>query len=588
MEQNRLLHDDSGGDPEPMTTVLQEPGPGTVMLAGDWHGNTGWATSLIASAGIRDIPVVLQLGDFGYWVPGRRTDTYLDAIETACVRHGVTVLWVDGNHECVDHTTRLVTQRGFVAIEALRPGDEVMSLSDDGETLWERPTAIVRKHFTGTLHGIESRRTSMRVTPGHRVVGLALRSPEWVEYAGDDFENHSFKLVNSGINRAPDHPDVSDDDLRLMAWCLTDSSRKPVTRAWPFHQRESAAGRITELLDRLSIPYTRSVRHRHVDEICGRKVQSTQPEVTVSVPARESRDIPWSHTELDPVVWKLSRRQVGVLLEELVFCDGSIATSGKTAQVLYTSMNDRWSDQLQVLLVSNGYRVKRTVFRGTDVRLNICESTSVQVTAKHRAAATSFVTEKYDGEVWCVAMPSGRFFAERNGTVFLTGNCFASLYELPIDPTTGLRPIRPHIFHLARGLRWRWHGKTWMALGGAHSVDRPMRKSGVSWWPQERLTEADVARAIRGGPVDVIVAHDAPDGYEIPGLPGGFPPAELYQADLHRKLVGEVVDATRPAVFYHGHYHVRYTAQRGETRVIGLAADGGSFVKSAMLLDLTA
>ncbi|MEN4465452.1 metallophosphoesterase [Mycolicibacterium fortuitum] len=247
------------------TTVLHEPGPGAVMLAGDWHGNTGWATSLILSAGVRGIPVLLQLGDFGFWVPGRRTDDYLDEIETACARHGVTVLWVDGNHECFD-----------------------------------------------------------------------------------------------------------------------------------------------------------------------------------------------------------------------------------------------------------------------------------------------------------------------------------ALYDLPVDPATGLRPIRPHIFHLPRGLRWRWHGKTWMALGGAHSVDRPGRKPGVSWWPQERLTREEVDLAIAGGSVDVIVAHDAPDGYEIPGLPGGFPQAELYQADLHRQLVGEVVDATEPSVLYHGHYHVSYTAQRGATRIVGLADDGRSFTRSIMILDLTA
>ncbi|WP_301123570.1 hypothetical protein [Mycolicibacterium fortuitum] len=85
-----------------MTTVLQEPGPGTVMIAGDWHGNTGWATALIISAGVRGIKVVVQLGDFGFWTPGRRSDDYLDGIETACARHGVTVLWLDGNHECFD------------------------------------------------------------------------------------------------------------------------------------------------------------------------------------------------------------------------------------------------------------------------------------------------------------------------------------------------------------------------------------------------------------------------------------------------------------------------------------------------------
>lgn len=248
-----------------ITTVLQEPGPGTVMLAGDWQGNTGWATSLIISAGVRDIKVVVQLGDFGLGSPGRRGDDYLDEIETACARHGVTVLWVDGNHECFD-----------------------------------------------------------------------------------------------------------------------------------------------------------------------------------------------------------------------------------------------------------------------------------------------------------------------------------ALYELPIDPETGLRQIRPRIFHLPRGLRWRWHGKTWMALGGAHSVDRLHRIPGVSWWPQERLTREEADLAIAGGPVDVIVSHDAPDGYEIPGLPGGLASAELYLAALHRQLIGEVVDATEPAELYHGHYHIRYTAQRGPTRIVGLADHRSNFVKSAMILDLTA
>jgi hypothetical protein len=95
-----------------------------------------------------------------------------------------------------------------------------------------------------------------------------------------------------------------------------------------------------------------------------------------------------------------------------------------------------------------------------------------------------------------------------------------------------------------------------------------------------------VARAITPGPVDVIVAHDAPSGVEIPGLGGGWPPAELYVADLHRQKVSEVVDVTRPTLYFHGHYHVRYEAQRGGTRVIGLADDGGRFTENVMVLDL--
>ncbi len=44
--------------------------------------------------------VVIQLGDFGFWVPGEGTEMHLDRINDACAELGVVLLWVDGNHEC--------------------------------------------------------------------------------------------------------------------------------------------------------------------------------------------------------------------------------------------------------------------------------------------------------------------------------------------------------------------------------------------------------------------------------------------------------------------------------------------------------
>ncbi|MCH9734101.1 MAG: metallophosphoesterase [Actinomycetia bacterium] len=173
--------------------------------------------------------------------------------------------------------------------------------------------------------------------------------------------------------------------------------------------------------------------------------------------------------------------------------------------------------------------------------------------------------------------------------LWVDGNheCFPSLYERPIDEDTGLRPISEHVAHLPRGLRWTWHGRSWMALGGAHSPDRQMRKEGKSWWPQEHLSDADIETATAPGHVDVIVAHDAPDEVDIPGLtPGAFPAAEIAASEEHRRRVGEVVDATTPELFFHGHYHVRYTARRGRTLVVGLADDGSPPVDNMALLNL--
>ena len=174
--------------------------------------------------------------------------------------------------------------------------------------------------------------------------------------------------------------------------------------------------------------------------------------------------------------------------------------------------------------------------------------------------------------------------------LFLDGNheYFPGLASIPVDPRTGMRQVRPHVYHLPRGIRWRWHDTTWMALGGAYSIDRLDRKEGVSWWPAEQLTADDVRRAVAPGPVDVLLCHDAPSGAPVPGLsPTGFPAAQLAAAERHRDLVAAVVDATHPALLFHGHFHIRYSGLRGNTTIIGLADDSAPLNENVLVLNLT-
>ncbi|HEX4395424.1 MAG TPA: metallophosphoesterase [Mycobacterium sp.] len=78
--------------------------PTEVLLCGDWHGNTRWATSVIDMVPefIPEGPrILLQLGDFGIW-PGRFGEDYLEGV-TEALREADAHLWfVDGNHE--DHS----------------------------------------------------------------------------------------------------------------------------------------------------------------------------------------------------------------------------------------------------------------------------------------------------------------------------------------------------------------------------------------------------------------------------------------------------------------------------------------------------
>lgn len=155
----------------------------------------------------------------------------------------------------------------------------------------------------------------------------------------------------------------------------------------------------------------------------------------------------------------------------------------------------------------------------------------------------------------------------------------------------------PNIVHLPRGHRWEWWGETWLAMGGAHSVDRLQRTEGKSWWDGEHITESQADYAIAGGHADVMVCHDCPYGVQIPGIlddteedarRSGWPLSELLASTEHRKRLQRIVNAVKPKILLHGHYHRRYDAiyshGGGVTRIVGLDMDATELDRNTTLL----
>lgn len=136
------------------------------------------------------------------------------------------------------------------------------------------------------------------------------------------------------------------------------------------------------------------------------------------------------------------------------------------------------------------------------------------------------------------------------------------------------------VFWLPRNTRWKWHGRQWHALGGAVSVDKAVRKPGISWWPEEEITERQAQWAIAAGPADVMVTHDCPSGvhHSFATPPQFWALEDLARSDVHRERLQRVVDALKPKWLMHGHLHRAY--QRtcdfgyGPVEVTGLDCDG--------------
>ena len=68
----------------------------TIAIAGDWHGNSGWALRAIAAIP-DDVDLLIHLGDFG--LMGEGFDRFLHKVNKAAVARDLQITVLPGNHE---------------------------------------------------------------------------------------------------------------------------------------------------------------------------------------------------------------------------------------------------------------------------------------------------------------------------------------------------------------------------------------------------------------------------------------------------------------------------------------------------------
>lgn len=155
------------------------------------------------------------------------------------------------------------------------------------------------------------------------------------------------------------------------------------------------------------------------------------------------------------------------------------------------------------------------------------------------------------------------------------------IIERYTHPEHGFVRIRDGLWYAPRGCTWTWNGVSFLAAGGAFSVDRKVRKYLSSWFPEEVITDEDIATCAKAGQVDVVLSHDVPWSVPIEthlamqGRHLGF----SKESNENRLKLWEIVSAAQPKWVFHGHMHVRYRSylQLGKGKmvdVIGLNCDG--------------
>lgn len=128
-----------------------------------------------------------------------------------------------------------------------------------------------------------------------------------------------------------------------------------------------------------------------------------------------------------------------------------------------------------------------------------------------------------------------------------------ALFNDPMD--TRLKEVAPGVWFARFGASLQLTPDiTVLFAGGAESFDRTCRVSGETWWPQEGVSEADMARldtVLRAG---WVISHTAPVGFDLArGRHRLFAPEKLREPS--RDKLEEVRLRFRPGRWFFGHFH---------------------------------
>jgi GNAT superfamily N-acetyltransferase/RNA:NAD 2'-phosphotransferase (TPT1/KptA family) len=378
---------------------------------------------------------------------------------------------------CYDDLTRILTRyRGFQYFYDLLPDDEVATLVNGRELVYEKPSAFTRYWHEGLMYAFKTRLIDQMITPDHRAywrnrisnvnrvnsgqpelnfqlsrVDSLIGSKEvkscglgrTKEYIQNSWRHVEFKRdaewhcasapqlfevplapqwaipVKERRNKFAERPEQFqfDDWLEFLGWYLSEGSLGDKSQIAISQQKLENRAEIKFLLSRMRIPFytdKQGIRFSHHGLF----------EYLKQFGLAQDKFIPQEIKELAPDKLK-------IILSSLMKGDGSWKSKPKRKggeSGIYSSVSRRLRDDVAEIALKCGYGVslgvgKPTIgrFKGNfpiyRVYLSKWNSTSL-------CGNPSII--EFKGWVSCVQVPSGVIFVERNGKTCWSGNSYVT------------------------------------------------------------------------------------------------------------------------------------------------------------------
>lgn len=147
--------------------------------------------------------------------------------------------------------------------------------------------------------------------------------------------------------------------------------------------------------------------------------------------------------------------------------------------------------------------------------------------------------------------------------LFVDGNHenFDLLETFPVVEWQGgkVHKLKPDIIHLMRGQVFEIEGKTIFTFGGATSIDKFMRREGLSWWKQELPTYEELDEGIanlkkHNNKVDYIITHSCSErALMYPQIRNS---ATLKLSCPESQMLSYIEETAEYKHWYFGHFHI--------------------------------
>jgi ATP-dependent protease Clp ATPase subunit len=311
--------------------------------------------------------------------------------------------------ECFPPTTEILTESGFVRLDRLEPGQKVFQYLANGTMELVAPERIVKNHFSGHLFDIKAGFGRHISTPNHQRVVINTRGETVKKSVADSLVSNHLVPV-AGIYSGPGAA-LSDDEIRFMIAFSADGCVKNKRYGYISVKKDRKVRRLDALLASLGMDHTKSAASKgYTSYYFGNQIAKYFPSLT-----RDGK----KHDKMLPRSWmlNLNASQRKVFIEELKFWDGH--DTGGCFQ--YFSSNLEEAELVRDIAATSGCAVSITARKKDGYRDNY--AVTMQNKANKTQSNMEIKAHAYDGDVYCVTVPSGMIMIKEGGDIQITGNC---------------------------------------------------------------------------------------------------------------------------------------------------------------------